>query len=125
MLEEPSIDATMLLEHELLDPAVRSDRRRVDTLLALDFTEVGRSGRLWTRDEMLESVGGFESSWGPKAVASEMQGRMLADDLVLLTYVTESAAGHSRRSSVWRRSRGRWQIVFHQGTALAATGGPG
>lgn len=118
ILQEPAIDAAMALERELLDPAVRSDRREVERLLAPDFTEIGRLGRLWTRDEIVHSIGGFASAWGPMAISSEMEGRMLADDLVLLNYVTESPSGYARRSSVWRHSIEKWQIVFHQGTTL-------
>jgi|HubBroStandDraft_6_1064221.scaffolds.fasta_scaffold59562_3 hypothetical protein len=41
-------------EEALLDPAVRSDRKRVAELLADDFVEFGSSGRIWARDEILD-----------------------------------------------------------------------
>ena len=117
-MEQPAVDAVMTLERELLDPAVRSDKRQVEKLLATDFTEIDRSGRLYSRAEVLRSIGGFESSWGASTVSSEMEGRMLADDLVLLTYLSDSASGRCRRSSVWRHLHTSWYLVFHQGTAL-------
>ena len=40
----------------------------------------------------------------------------LAQDVVLLTYRTEG----SRRSSVWVRSAGSWQVRFHQGTPASS-----
>ncbi len=101
-----------------MNPAVRSDRRKVEKLLATDFTEIDRSGRLYTRAEILHSIGGFQSSWGASTVASEMEGRMLADDLVLLTYLTDSVYGRCRRSSIWRHLHTSWYLVFHQGTEL-------
>jgi hypothetical protein len=115
---EPVFDDAIALESELLDPKVRSDQHAVERLLAPDFTEIGRSGRIASRDEVLSSIGGFASSWGAPAVASEMVGRMLADGLVLLTYVTVSDVGRARRSSIWRQVGDTWQVVFHQGTPL-------
>lgn len=101
-------------ELTLLQPAVRSDVDAVDALLAPDFTEIGRSGRVWDRAGMLASIAGFESS--TVAVdASEVSGRRVGDDLVLVTYSTPGAL----RSSLWRRSDGRWRVVFHQATPVA------
>lgn len=119
-MEISAVDAVMVLERELLNPAVRSDRRQVEQMLASDFTEIGRCGTLYTRAQIIDSIGGFESSWGPNAVSTQMEGRMLADDIVLLTYITESSSGISRRTSIWRNLRKDWQIIFHQGTALVA-----
>jgi ribonuclease HI len=42
----------------------------------------------------------------------------LAPDVVLVTYETRSDAGHARRSSVWLKARGRWQLRHHQGTRV-------
>lgn len=41
-------------EQALLDPAVRRDRDRVSTLLAEDFVEFGTSGKVWTREGILD-----------------------------------------------------------------------
>jgi hypothetical protein len=51
-------------------------------------------------------------------VDEDMEGRHLADDLVLLTYVSDNDGRRARRSSLWRRSGGSWRMVFHQGTLL-------
>jgi hypothetical protein len=118
MENEPVFDIAIAFERELLDPSVRSDQHAVARLLAPDFTEIGRSGRFWSRDEIIDSIGGFASSWGAPAVASEMAGRMLADGLILLTYVTVSEEGRARRSSIWRQRGDSWQVVFHQGTPI-------
>jgi hypothetical protein len=31
--------------------------------------------------------------------------------------VSEEQVMYSLRSSIWRRSEGRWQMIFHQGTS--------
>jgi hypothetical protein len=118
MEHELVFDQVMASERALLDPITRSDPHAVERLLAPDFTRIGRSGRLWFRDEIIGSLGGFESSWGAVVHTTQMQGRMLADGLILLTYVSDSEAGPARRSSIWRQTGDHWQAVFHQGTPL-------
>jgi hypothetical protein len=43
-------------EVELLDPAIRADARRLDELLHPNFVEHGVSGRIWTRQEILDEL---------------------------------------------------------------------
>jgi hypothetical protein len=107
------------MRHELrlLDPLVRRDRDAVDALLAEDFTELGASGRIWTRDTMMDAIAAFDSSGDPVEVL-DIQARELASDLVLVTYVTERAGQSVYRSSVWRHADARWQVVYHQATPL-------
>jgi hypothetical protein len=46
----------------------------------------------------------------------------LAPGVVLVTYnavrqdESEEQLAYSLRSSIWRLSEGRWQMIFHQGT---------
>ena len=54
------------LERELLRPETRADLGRTGVLLHPDFTEIGSSGRIWTRDAMmmaLEDDPGGRRSW--------------------------------------------------------------
>jgi hypothetical protein len=106
-------------ERALLRPEVRSSADLVDQLLDPDFSEIGASGRLWTRAETIEALA--EGRDGPPSGPigdTEMQGRRLADDLVLLTYVSDSSGRRARRTSLWRRSGRQWRLVHHQGTLL-------
>jgi ribonuclease HI len=100
-------------ELRLLEPSVRRDRDEVARVLDPDFREIGRSGRLWTREEMLDAIEGFESS-SVRVVATEISGERIADGLVLVTYETHDA----RRSSLWRHDGSSWRILFHQGTPV-------
>ncbi|GIT80109.1 ribonuclease H [Leifsonia sp. LS1] len=104
------------LERELLDPAVRSDASRVAELLHPDFEEIGRSGRLWGRDEMLQALADEESAPMELDVLNTVS---VADGIILLTARTMDARGGSLRSSLWQRSGGRWRLRFHQGTPEA------
>ena len=56
MKEVDKVVAAELLRNEklLLDPAFRRDRSQVAALLAEDFFEFGASGRIWSRDTILD-----------------------------------------------------------------------
>ena len=86
---------------------------------------VGASGRVWDRERVLTMME-EEAASGPFRVdATDMTAVGLAPDVVLVTYETHSEAGHARRSSVWLRARGRWQVRHHQGTPVPAEEGAG
>lgn len=115
------IESTVVqLENELLDPAVRSDARRLDALISDDFVEVAASGRSFGKAEVLQRV---PEETGIVFHASAMQAHVLATGVVLVTYSAErSQGGHSARSfrsSVWIKSIGGWQMRYHQGTGAA------
>jgi ribonuclease HI len=104
------------LERELLDPAVRSDAARVAELLHPDFEEIGRSGRLWGRDETVQALADEDAI----AIELDVLGTEgIADGVILLTARTSDARGGSLRSSLWQRVGGRWRLRFHQGTPEA------
>ncbi|MDN4615606.1 ribonuclease HI family protein [Leifsonia sp. F6_8S_P_1B] len=104
------------LERELLEPAVRSDASRLAELLHPDFEEIGRSGRLWGRDALIQALGDER----PSAVGIEVLGtERVADGVILLTARTSDDRGDSLRSSLWVRTGSRWRLRFHQGTPEA------
>ena len=104
------------LERELLRPETRSDIGRTGVLLHPDFTEIGSSGRIWTRDAMLMEL--EESPAGP--VELELLGAdRLGDNAVLLTYRSYTRSGTTLRSSLWVREGAQWRLRFHQRTPEA------
>lgn len=105
-------------EERLLDPAVRADADRLEQLLADDFTEIGQSGRHWTRSDMITALTAEPAPSRPPVI-EERRSRTLGPDTVLLTYVLRSGDGVSRRSSVWRCDP-LPRCVFHQGTRVPA-----
>ncbi len=103
-------------ERALLTGAVRGDRESARLLLHQDFREVGQSGRVWDRDGVLDLM---ESEDGADAArAEDLVATGLAPEVVLVTYDSVTQAGRARRSSVWVRDRGRWQLRAHQGTPV-------
>ncbi|MFJ8894027.1 RNase H family protein [Leifsonia sp. NPDC102414] len=114
---ETDAEAVVRLERELLDPAVRADASRVAALLHPDFEEIGRSGRLWGRDAIVQEIAADD---GAAAAGLDVLGtEALSPGIILLTSRTVDARGSSLRSSLWLRVDGRWRLRFHQGTPEA------
>lgn len=107
------------LEMELMQPEVRRNRTRVDALLDPEFVEIGASGRLWSRQQILDLLASTQH-YEPPQIA-DFQLRILtpptAPQLALVTYRTLSTQrGVVLRSSLWRRHDAQWRCLFHQGT---------
>src|ERR1700759_1342878 len=107
------------LETSLLRPDVRRSPDQVDALLASDFVEFGGSGSVWTRQQTIDGLAGEPAIDG---TVTHFDARALCETVVLVTYRAvrrDTRSGkkrHSLRSSIWRLTDGRWQIVLHQGT---------
>jgi hypothetical protein len=106
-------------ETSLLTAQTRTDAAHLDRLLAADFREIGRSGRHWTRAEIITALLAGDDE-GVDAILTERDGRVIGPDTVLLTYRLESSGRTSRRSSLWRREGGTMRCFFHQGTPVPA-----
>jgi len=105
------------LEEQLLRPEVRTSPELVAALLADEFTEIGSSGRVYNKQQIIDRL--QRERWsGPQATVRDFSARLLAADLIFVTYsIIES---QTIRSSIWKLTDGRWQIVFHQGTRSSA-----
>jgi hypothetical protein len=118
-----SVEDVIGLEVELHQDAVRRGRVRMEALLHPEFVEFGRSGRQYTREDVLAEFTGEVAH--PMIHAEKFELAELAEGVVLLTYRSAhvDADGklhrHSLRSSVWVWTETGWQMRFHQGTATA------
>ncbi len=99
------------MERALLTTDVRTDRAAVAALLHADWQEVGRSGRLWTRDDILAEIGPI----APVELEVVSTDR-LGPDTILLLWRAGADGRSTLRSSLWVRHGGQWQQRFHQGT---------
>lgn len=110
----------MRLERELLEPATRANVERVSDLLSEDFREVGASGLVFGKAEV---VSWLPSESSKSFFVSSMQAATLGEGVMLVTYWAEKAHGgqltRSIRSSVWVKSQQGWQMRYHQGTTAA------
>lgn len=98
----------------LLLPEVRASRPQLEDLLADDFTEVGASGRHWSREALIEELTGAPQ---PDDIAvSDAVARRVSSDVILISYVTVSDSRRVIRTSWWRSTDETWKCFFHQGT---------
>lgn len=116
--DDDDLELVVRLEQRLLDPAVRADPAAVGALLHPEFSEVGRSGRVWERATTLVAlaadpeVGQEHTDFVPHRITA---------DVVLLRF---RGADGTQRSSLWVRDGDLgWVMRYHQGT-LPPAGGP-
>ena len=113
VLEETPTDEqhVVAMERALLGDEVRTDRAAVAALLHPEWQEIGRSGRLWSRDDILDSIGPI-----PPVDFQVVSVDRLGPDTILLLWRTATDERSTLRSTLWLRTGGRWQARFHQGT---------
>ena len=117
--EAGSIEEIGRLERRHLDPEVRASAAMLDELLADDFLEIGASGRVFGKPQVLTSL---PAEPFLIATVEDLEVRALAPEIALATYrlrsrTTDAGADRvSMRSSLWIRRGDRWQLRFHQGT---------
>jgi len=104
----------------------RSPKRAdFEAMTSPDYFEIGASGRLYTREFVLQVLEERHRSplaepddWG----ASDLRLLSVSADTWLLTYLLEQRLSNglriSRRSTLWRRTSDGWLILFHQGTLV-------
>ena len=109
------------LEGALHQREVRASAAQLEELLDDDFRELGVSGTEWTRPAIIEAL--RDETFSERTI-SDFRVQRMAPDIALATYRAHRAAipgrpeADSLRSSLWRLRRGRWRMIFHQGTPL-------
>ncbi len=100
-------------------PERHCDVDDMDSVLAAEFVEFGRSGRVSPRRESLGAPS--------RPIHAELRFQRLAiqfvtGDVALVTYLSAVADAdevrHANRSSLWIRAGGGWKLLFHQGTPV-------
>jgi hypothetical protein len=111
------------LEVELHHPGVRCSRERLEQLLHPEFHEVGRSGRVYSRETIVNFLATQQVQ--PVVASDAFAVSELAPGVALLTYRSahteagDKLANHTLRSSIWLRSTSGRQLRYHQGTPAA------
>lgn len=105
------------LEEALWRAETRFNRAWMENILAEDFLEFGRSGRVYGRNQILDfSVDRIDAA----LPLPNFSARALSADVALLTYdsavTIDGKVGFARRCSVWSRTLNGWKLRFHQGT---------
>jgi hypothetical protein len=110
-----------VLETELHSLETRKNRTRLEQLLHPDFVEFGRSGRQYSRGEVLEEFSASVATMDA-VHAENFELAELSHGLALLTYLSAHKGSDGQlyrrtlRSSLWAATEGGWRVRFHQGT---------
>jgi hypothetical protein len=110
-------DVLERLEEALWRNETRFDTSFMNKVIAADFFEFGRSGRVYQRQDILTIEGRFIDAVLP---LPDFQARLLNDNTAHITYnsavKSDGILEHTRRSSIWSRTENGWVLRFHQGT---------
>jgi hypothetical protein len=107
------------LEEQLLQAELRRSIQDVADLLADEFVEFGSSGRVFNKQQTIESLQHEEPA---QRLITEFRSLPLAPGVILTMYRAvrlnplDAKPTASLRSSIWKLQDGRWKMVFHQGT---------
>ena len=122
MMHSDLLEHLRVLETELHRLETRQSRDRLEQLLHPDFVEISRSGRRYSRSEVLAEFSTTDATL--EAVDAEnFEIAEVAPGIALLTYLsahrrhTGELYRHTLRSSLWMQTENGWRIRFHQGTA--------
>jgi hypothetical protein len=109
------------LEHSLWRTETRHDRALMEATFAPDCHEFGRSGRRYTRDNLLPTGEAHPID----ATLHALTITEISPTIALVTYISElrrpTGTEWANRSSLWDCTSGRWQLRFHQGTPCKAS----
>ena len=104
------------LERSIVEPAYRQSAEMMEELLHPEFVELGSSGRVYDRQDMIEML---TAEVAAEVLIRDFKVHRVNPSAVLVTYRSIGQSGNeARRSSLWVRVGDRWQIRFHQGTRI-------
>ena len=102
-------------------PEFGTSRADFEAMVAPEFWEIGASGTRYSKAFVLDTLESRHSKPVTEVyVVTDFACQELSQNHFLATYQLDQAGRLSQRSTIWRYSNGVWQIVFHQGTLIAA-----
>jgi hypothetical protein len=101
------------LELSLLNYPTRQSREHLNEVIADEFVEFGSSGKVYNKQETLDFL---TKESEKKFEIEDFKVVELSKDAMLAMYKITIDEDCSLRSSVWKLTRKKWQILFHQGT---------
>lgn len=114
---DADVEELRALEESLWRSETRFDRDLMESTFADDFYEIGRSGRVHSREDCL---GIAQQPIEIVLPLPDFGVRSISRDVVQVTYSSlvtyDGILQKGRRSSIWSKSGGRWRLRFHQGT---------
>lgn len=106
------------LEESLWRTETRFDYDYMNEILADDFFEFGRSGRVYSKSESLSAPMQEIHAQFP---LEQFSVHLITDEVALVTYVSRvqyEVLEVANRSSLWSKKNDGWKLKFHQGTPM-------
>ena len=107
------------LEVSLWRENTRFDRVYMDSILAPNFVEFGRSGKRYNRNTAINV------EYEPINAVLPLENftvTFIRPEVALITYISQTneteGPRRSNRMSLWDYTKGSWRLVFHQGTPV-------
>ncbi len=117
MIDPVLFNQIVFLERRLHEPEIRADSQELDNLLADSFREFGASGKVYSKQEIVDSL---LSNPGLKLDVENEVVTAIAPTVCLVTYTSvktiDNEICRTNRSSIWKLYNKSWKIIFHQGT---------
>jgi len=120
-LEKDDIEKLQELEESLWKRKTRFNEQYMRNILAEDFFEFGRSGKMYTIDDSLSAPDQEINAVMP---LKEFTVHEIDERVVLITYISEVQYDElevANRSSIWLKTNVGWKLKFHQGTPTKFT----
>jgi hypothetical protein len=101
-------------------PEFGTTRADFESMMHVDFWEVGASGRRYSKEYVLDELEKrhrrpHKDVWK----TSEFHCSRLGPEVYLFTYtLIQDEISKTRRLTIWQRTSSGWKIVFHQGTVV-------
>ncbi|MGV2619781.1 UNVERIFIED_CONTAM: DUF4440 domain-containing protein [Halobacillus marinus] len=105
------------LETKLLEGEVRKSATSLNELLADDFLEFSSTGKAYGKEHVLKRLPGEDD---PGFQLDDFHCTPLSPERAMTSFriYIQKTDKHSLRTSVWKRTDGKWQMTFHQGTMI-------
>ena len=98
-------------------PEFGCTRADFEKMTALEFWEVGASGRRYSRPFVLDTLEKrYEEPFSDTWEIQDFHCSALCAVSFLVTYSLIQRERTSRRSTIWKRFTDSWKIIYHQGT---------
>ncbi len=115
-LDEDTRKELERLEESLWKRETRFDEAYMRSIMAEDFFEFGRSGKIYSLDIYLSAP---DQEINVKLPLKNFTIHQIDERVVLITYISEVQYGEleiGNRSSIWLKADNGWKLKFHQGT---------
>lgn len=116
-ISDGNLNQLKRLEESLWVAKTRFDKEYMDKILAVDFFEFGRSGKVYGRQQIIDVP-----AQKIDATLKNFKIHQINEEVFLITYVSDYIYNGkieiASRSSLWIKTPEGWKLRFHQGTPV-------